>query len=203
MVLVWNPWGAEEENLAASVLYPVYLGSSLLLKWGTDHARSSASRQLDPFCLVRKDSCTHLFPVSCRHPREPSLPVRICDWSCVSGQGHRIGQYNRWQQNKSIWVPFPYVAVRLMEALSFVGKWKPESALHCLATQVNPKGDHFLMTCRKPRQPDWVCLARNVLLDGLSEEVKGLGNKIDWPRPLLLLEVSEGRDSSGIPDELW
>lgn len=88
-----------------------------------------------------------------------------------------------------------------MEALSFVGKWKPENALHCLATQVNPKGDRFSVTCRKPSQPDWVYLARNVLLDGLSGEVKG--NKIDWPRPVLLLEVSEGRDSSGIREELW
>lgn len=113
----------------------------------------------------------------------------------VSREGHRIGQYNRWQQNKSIWVPLPYVAVRLIEALSCVGKWKPESALHCWATQVNPKGDCFSMPCRKSRQPDWVYLARNVLLDGLSGEVMGLGNKIGQPRPLLLLEVSEGRDS--------
>lgn len=90
-----------------------------------------------------------------------------------------------------------------MEALSFVGKWKPESALHWLATQVNPKGDCFSVTCRKPRQPDWVYLVRNVLLDGLSGEVKGPENKIGRPRPLLLLEVSEGRDSSGIPEELW
>lgn len=184
------------------MLYLVCLGSRLLLKYGTDHACSSASSQLDPFCPVRKDSYTHLFPVSCRHPREASqMPFSICDQSFVSREGHGIGQYNRWQQNKSIWVLFP--CVRLMEALSFVGKWKPESALHCLATQVNPKGNRFSMTCRKPRQPDWVYLARNVLLDGLSEEVKGLGNKIDWPRPVLLLEVSEGRDSLGIREELW
>lgn len=200
--MVWNTWGVGEENLAVSVLYLVYVGSSLLLKCGTDHVCSSASRQLDPFCPVRKDSFTHLFPVSYRHSREVSLPFSICDQSCVSREGHRIGQDNRWWQNKPIWVPFPYVAERLMEALSFVGKWKPESALHCLATQVNPKGDHFSMTCRKPRQPDWVYLARNVLLDGLSGD-RELGNKIDWPRPLLLLEVSEGRDFSGIHEELW
>lgn len=201
--MVWNTWGVGEESLAVSVLYLVYLGHSLLLECGTDHACSSASRQLDPFCPIRKDSCTHLFPASYRHPREPSLPFRICDQSCVSGEGHKIGQYNRWQQSKSIWVPCPFAAVRLMEPLSFVGKWKPESALCFLATQVYPKGDCFLVTCRKPRQPDWVYLARNVLLDELSGGVKGLGNKIDWPRPLLLLEVSEGRDSTGSPEELW
>lgn len=123
VVMLWNTWGVGEENLAVSMLYLVYLGS-LLLKCGTDHACSSASRQLDPFCPVRKDSCTHLFPVSYRHPREASLPFSICDQSCVSREGHRIGQYSRWQQNKSIWVPFPYVAVRLMEALSFCWQMK-------------------------------------------------------------------------------
>lgn len=63
-----------------------------------------------------------------------------------------------------------------MEALSLVGKRKPESSLCCLATQVNPKGDCFSVTCRKPRQPGWVYLAGNVLSEGVSGGVKGLGS---------------------------
>lgn len=72
-------------------------GFRLLLKYGTDHVCSLASGQLDPFCPVRKDSYTHLFPVPCKYPREASLPFSICDQSCVSREGHEIGQYNRWQ----------------------------------------------------------------------------------------------------------
>lgn len=71
-----------------------------------------------------------------------------------------------------------------------------------MATQVNPKGDCFSVTCRKPRQPGWVYLAGNVLSEGVSGGVKGLGNEIAWPRPLLLLEAREGRDSLGFPEEL-
>jgi len=67
---------------------------------------------------------------------------------------------------------------------------------------VNPEGDCFSVTCRKPRQPGWVYLAGNVLSAGLSGGMKGLGNGRAQPTPLLLLEAREGRDSSGIPEDL-
>lgn len=44
-----------------SMLYLIHLGSSLLLKHGTDHACSSVLRQLGSFCPIGKDPCTHLF----------------------------------------------------------------------------------------------------------------------------------------------
>lgn len=86
-------------------------------------------------------------------------------------------------------IPVLYLAARLMQTLSLVGKWRAKSVLCCADKKVIPNGEHFLVICRKSRQCDGIYPSRNVFLDGLFRVVMWPGNKIAWPRLLLLLET--------------
>lgn len=73
--------------MAVSVVYLMHLGSSLLLKRGTDYACSSVSRQLGSFCPISQDPCISLSRRLCMLQLHASLRmiclVQILVWICT------------------------------------------------------------------------------------------------------------------------
>lgn len=125
-----------------------------------------------------------------QHTREPPQPFSASDQSCVSGEDYKTGQYNRWQQKKSTWVQriTPYLFV---PSSKISGGFEPclqMKSRKCPVLHRYTSESHrwWLLGDLRPGQ---VYLVGNVLSDGLSRAVKGLGNQIAWLSSLLLLEA--------------
>lgn len=92
-------WGKSPQFdcTVSTALFPLYFPSlTILLTLSSWNWIAAGRKELRSFYLKAS--------LSSRNPRQPLLPFSACDWSCVSGEDHRTGQYNRWQWDKSIWV---------------------------------------------------------------------------------------------------